>query len=102
VTWLAWFAFLGPGALIVAFLVAATVPRRPSWLAWQGAAGVFAIVLAWQIGKWAGAYADQDPEGCSDCGETEAFALAAMAASCVAWAIGTALGGAVRFGRIRR
>jgi hypothetical protein len=97
VPWLAWFAFLGPGALVVAAVAAATVPRRPSSLVWLAAAGVLAIVLAWQIGEWTGAYADEDPEGCSDCGELWAFATLAMVASCAGWVVGTALGGAVRF-----
>ena len=66
--WLVWFALLGPGACVVAAAVAVTVPRRPSWLVWQAALGVLTIVVAWRIGEWAGAYADQDPEGCSDCG----------------------------------
>lgn len=95
--WLAWFAFLGPGALIVALIVAATVPRRPSWLVWQVAAGVFAIVLTWRIGEWAGAYADENPEGCSDCGEVWGVPLIAMVASCVAWVVGRGLGGLIRF-----
>jgi hypothetical protein len=55
------------------------------------------IVLAWQIGEWAGAYEDENPEGCSDCGAKWAFALVAMLASCTAWAVGTAIGGAIRF-----
>jgi hypothetical protein len=53
------------------------------------------IVLAWQIGDWAGAFEDEDPEGCSDCGEMAGFALAAVFLSCVAWVLGTALGGAI-------
>ena len=84
-------------AFVIAAIVAATVPRRPFWLAWQAAVGVLAIFLAWQIGEWAGAYADQDAEGCSDCGELWGFALWAMVASCTAWVIGTAFGGVFRF-----
>jgi len=97
VVWLLWFAVLGPGAFIVAAVVAATVPPRPSWLVWQVVAGVLAIVLAWRVGEWAGAYADEDAEGCSDCGEAWGFALLAMVASCTAWLVGTALGGVIRF-----
>jgi hypothetical protein len=92
-----WLALLGPGALIAAALVPSTVPRRPSGLLWQVAAGLLAIGLAWKIGDWSGAYADEDPEGCSDCGELEAFALVAMVASCVGWLVGTAIGGVIRF-----
>jgi hypothetical protein len=95
VPWLTWFAFLGPGAIVVATLVAATVPRRPSWLVWQLVVGVVVIVLAWRIGEWSGAY--EDREGCSDRGEVDAFALVATFASCVGWAVGTAIVGAVRF-----
>jgi hypothetical protein len=97
VPWLTWFTFLGPGALVAAAVVAASVPRRPRALAWQAVAGVFFIVLAWRIGEWAGAYEDENPEGCSDCGTTWAFALVAMFASCTGWTIGTAIGGAIRF-----
>jgi hypothetical protein len=97
VPWLSWFMFLGPGALVTGAVVAATVPRRPSWLVWQAIAGIAVIVLAWRIGEWTGAYEDENPEGCSDCGTTWAFALVAMFASCTGWAIGTAIGGAIRF-----
>jgi hypothetical protein len=97
VPWLSWFTFLGPGALVAGAVVGATVPRRPSWLVWQAIAGVAVIALAWQIGEWAGAYEDENPEGCSDCGTTWAFALVAMFASWWGWAIGTAIGGAIRF-----
>ena len=81
--------------ILTTAVVAATVSRRPSWLAWQAAAGVLAIVLTWRIGEWSGAYADQDAEGCSDCGELWGFALWAMVASCTAWVVGTAFGGAI-------
>lgn len=95
--WLVWFAVLGPGAFVVAAVVAATMARKPSWLAWQAAVGVLAMFVAWQIGEWAGAYADQDAEGCSDCGELWGFALWAMVASCTGWVVGTAFGGVIRF-----
>jgi hypothetical protein len=78
-------------------VVAATVPRRPSWPVWQAVAGVFSIVLTWQLGEWAGWYKDENPEGCSDCGTKWAFALLATVASCTAWTFGPAIGGAIRF-----
>jgi len=89
--------FLGPGALVIATVVAASVARKPSWLFWHVFGGLLVIVLAWQIGDWAGAYEDEDPEGCSDCDETAGFALVAIFLSCVAWVPGTALGGAIRY-----
>jgi len=90
-----WFLFLGPAALVIATILAGSVARQPSWLVWQLFAGAVVIVLAWQIGDWAGAFEDEDPEGCSDCGEMAGFALAAVFLSCVAWVLGTALGGAI-------
>lgn len=95
--WLTWLVFLGPGALVVATIVAWSVAPKPSWLVWQLFAGLFVLVLAWQIGDWAGAYEDEDPEGCSDCGAMAGFALVSVVLSCVAWVLGTALGGAIRW-----
>ena len=92
-----WFLFLGPGALAIATIVAGSVARKPSWLGWQLYAGLLVIVLAWQIGDWAGAYEDEDPEGCSDCGEIAGFALVALFLSCAGWVLGTAFGAAIGY-----
>jgi hypothetical protein len=101
VQWLAWFTFLGPGALVVALIFAAIIPCRLPWFVSQALGGVVAIVVAWKIGEWSGAYDDPDPENCSDCGYGSAFALVAMLASSLGWLLGTAFGGVVRL-RIRR
>ena len=75
----------------------AAVPRRPRLLSLQILVGVSAILVVWKIGEWAGAYDDEDPEGCSDCGELYAFSVVAALANCVGWTVGTLLGGVIRF-----
>lgn len=87
----------GAVALVVSFALASSMARRPSWIAWQLVAGILLAVLVWMIADGAGAFEDENPEGCSDCGEAEVFGLIALFGNMTGWVIGTAVGGVFRF-----
>jgi hypothetical protein len=86
----------GVVACVVAFALASSA-RRPSWIVWQLVAGVALAVLVWKIADAAGAFEDEDPQSCSDCGGRELYGLIALFANIIGWAVGTAAGGVVRF-----
>jgi len=96
VTALFWLS-AGIAALVVAFVLVLWIARRPSWVVWQQVAGIFLAVLAWKIARAAGAFEDENPEGCSDCGEGELWGLILLVGNIVGWTLGTAAGGVTRF-----
>jgi hypothetical protein len=94
------FVVLGGGAFVVSTVLAALTARRAAWLGWQAFTGVFVAVLTWKIASSAGAFADPDPEGCSDCGESAFWGLLLLAGNITGWLLGIIVGGL--FGLARR
>ena len=93
---------LGGGALLAAAVIAALFTRGRSWLLFQALIGVAVAIVAWRIAGAAGAWADEDPEGCSDCGEGELIGLILLVGNVVGWLIGTGLGAPFGLRRSRR
>jgi hypothetical protein len=93
---------LGGGALLAAMVIAALFTRDWSWLLFQTLVGVALAVVAWGIAGEAGAWADEDPGGCSDCGEAELIGLILLVGNVVGWLFGTGLGAAIGLRRSRR
>jgi hypothetical protein len=83
---------LGGAALVLAAVIAAAGHVRGLRIVFQAGVGVVALVLAWWIANKAGAFADEDPEGCSDCGESYAFGLALLVGNAIGWIVGTLVG----------
>ena len=93
---------LGGGALLAAAVIAALFTRGRSWLLFQALIGVAVAIVAWRVAGAAGAWADENPEGCSDCGEAELVGLALLFGNAVGWLVGTGLGAPIGLRRSRR
>jgi hypothetical protein len=93
---------LGGGAILAAAVIAALFARGRSWLVFQALVGVAIAIVAWKVAGAAGAWADEDPEGCSDCGEGELVGLILLFGNVVGWLLGTGLGAPIGLRRSRR
>jgi hypothetical protein len=93
---------VGGGALLAAMVIAALFTRDCSWLLFQSLVGVALAVVAWGLAGEAGAWADENPDGCSDCGEAELIGLILLVGNVVGWLVGTGLGAAIGILRSRR
>jgi hypothetical protein len=93
---------LGGGALLAAAGIGALFARDRSWLLFQALVGVAVAIVAWKVAGAAGAWADENPEGCSDCGEGELVGLILLVGNVVGWLVGTGLGGPIGMRRFRR
>jgi len=93
---------VGGGALLAAAVIAALFARDRSWLLFQALIGVAVAVVAWKVAGAAGAWADENPEGCSDCGEGELVGLILLVGNAVGWLVGTGLGAPIGMRRSRR
>jgi hypothetical protein len=93
---------LGGGALLAAAGIAALFARDRSWLLFQALVGVAVAIVAWKVAGAAGAWADEDPEGCSDCGEGELVGLILLVGNVLGWLVGTGLGAPIGMRRSRR
>lgn len=92
---------VGLGALLFSAALAAAVARRPSVLRWQIFAGVLLAAIAWKVAAAAGAFEDENPESCSDCGEGELAGLILLVGNAVGWSVGALLGGLGRYAVLR-
>jgi hypothetical protein len=93
---------LGGGALLAAAVIAALFTRGRSWVLFQALIGVAVAIVAWRVAGAAGAWADENPEGCSDCGEGELVGLALLFGNAVGWLVGTGRGAPIGLRRSRR
>jgi hypothetical protein len=93
---------LGGGALLAAAVIAALFTRDRQWLLFQALVGVAVAVVAWRVAGEAGVWADEDPDGCSDCGEGELIGLILLVGNVVGWLVGTGLGAPIGLRRSRR
>ena len=96
------FLAVGGGALLAAAVIAALFARGRSWLLFQALVGVAVAIVAWRVAGAAGAWADENPEGCSDCGEGELVGLILLVGNVVGWVLGTGLGAPIGMRRFRR
>ena len=93
---------VGGGALLAAAAIAALFTRDGSWILFQALIGVAVAVVAWGVAGEAGVWADENPNGCSDCGEGELVGLILLVGNVVGWLVGTALGAPIGLRRSRR
>ena len=93
---------VGGGALLAAAVTAALFTRDRSWLLFQALIGVAVAVVAWGVAGEAGVWADENPNGCSDCGEGELVGLILLVGNAVGWLVGTVLGAPIGLRRSRR
>jgi hypothetical protein len=93
---------VGGGALLAAAVIAALFTRGRSWLLFQALVGVAVAIVAWRVAGAAGTWADEDPNGCSDCGEGELVGLILLVGNVIGWLVGTALGAPIGLRRSRR
>ena len=93
---------VGGGAVLAAAVIAALFTRDRSWLLFQALIGVAVAVVAWGLAGKAGVWADENPNGCSDCGEGELVGLILVVGNVVGWLLGTGLGAPIGLRRSRR